>query len=116
MLPRNDRYPLFGQQEFSLLGAPEAVKLPGVFDPDLVAAAAKISERNDLWESWPCGFLDQVVIGGGWVRSGVLCVGVFFHGFRFSVPSIGDASRLTIFHKKLCEKVLGVDCTETESQ
>jgi hypothetical protein len=45
-----------------------------------------------------------------------LCVGVFFHGFRFSVPSIGDASRLTVFHKKLCEKVLGVDCTETESQ
>jgi hypothetical protein len=53
MFPRNDRCPLFRQQEFSLLGAPEAVKLPGVFDPDLVAAAAKISERNDLWESWP---------------------------------------------------------------
>ncbi len=53
MLPRNDRCPLFRQQEFSLLGAPEAVKLPGVFDPDLVAAAAQISERNDLWESWP---------------------------------------------------------------
>ena len=70
MLPENDRCSLFRQQEFSLLGAPEAVKLPGVFDPDLVAAAAKISERNDLWESWPCGFLDQVVIGGaGFVRA-----------------------------------------------
>jgi hypothetical protein len=39
-----------------------------------------------------------------------------FPCFCFSVPRIGDASRLKTFRKKLCEKVLGVDCTETESQ
>ena len=116
MFPRNDRCPLFRQQEFSLLGAPEAVKLPGVFDPDLVAAAAKISERNDLWESWPCGFLDRIVLGWIGVRSGVWWAGVFFHGFRLSVPRIGVTASPVIFHMKLCEKVLGVDCTETESQ
>jgi hypothetical protein len=44
---------LFRQQEFPLLGAPKAIKLPGMFDPDLVAASAQIPERNDLWESWP---------------------------------------------------------------
>jgi hypothetical protein len=47
--PRKDLDCLFRQQEFPLLGAPEAVKLPCMFDPDLVAAAAQISERNDLW-------------------------------------------------------------------
>jgi hypothetical protein len=85
-----------------------------MFDPDLVAASAQIPERNDLWESWPCGFLDRVVLG--WFRLSVLWASVFFHGFRFCVPRIGEASRPTTFHKKLCEKVLGVDCTETESQ
>ena len=87
-----------------------------MFDPDLVAASAQIPERNDLWESWPCGFLDRVVRGWFGFRLSVLRASVFFHGFRFSVPRIGDASRLKTFHKKLCEKVLGEDCTETESQ
>jgi hypothetical protein len=31
---------LFRQQEFPLFGAPKAIKLPGMFDPDLIAASA----------------------------------------------------------------------------